>query len=176
MMILATGALAFFETAAEASPLPVIALVATALASNVVLGQASPFNFFDALMQAPILVSDTAMISIALLLSRASQEFFFFFFFVLIMAAKLENLVTLGIGAALIGVASVLMADASAGWAAPVLMRIPFLFAAGLFFGYVVLPERTGKMAPDEPERSRRDQAAVRSQLRTTKLADSLAD
>jgi hypothetical protein len=148
IMILATGALAFFETTAGTSPLPLVVLVGTALLSNVVLGQASPFSFFDALMQAPILVSDTAMISIALLLSRASQEFFFFFFFVLIMAAKLENLVTLGIGAALIGVASFLMADASAGWAAPVLMRIPFLFAAGVFFGYVVLPERTGHMAP----------------------------
>jgi hypothetical protein len=148
MMILATGALAFFETAAEASPVPVIALMAAALASNVLLGQASPFSFFDALMQAPILVSDTAMISIALLLSRASQEFFFFFFFVLIMAAKLENLITLGIGAGLIGFASFLLADPSAGWASPVLMRIPFLFAAGVFFGYVVLPERTGQMSP----------------------------
>ena len=148
LMILSTGALAFFELAAAASPLPVVALIVTALASNVVLGQASPLSFFDALMQAPILVSDTAMISIALLLSRASQEFFFFFFFVLIMAAKLENLVTLGIGAALIGVASLMMADPAAGWAAPVLMRVPFLFAAGVFFGYVVLPERTGQMVP----------------------------
>lgn len=173
VMILATGALAFFETAAAASPVPVIALIVTALASNVVLGQASPFSFFDALMQAPILVSDTAMISIALLLSRASQEFFFFFFFVLIMAAKLENLVTLGIGAALIGVASFMMADPSAGWAAPVLMRIPFLFAAGVFFGYVVLPERTGQMSPMN-KGATGPAFKLRSdpQLRSTKFAD----
>jgi hypothetical protein len=87
------------------------------------------------------------MISLALLLTRASQESFFFFFFVLIMAAKLENLLMLGIGAGAIGFASFLMADASTGWAAPTLMRIPFLFAAGVFFGYVVLPERTGDMS-----------------------------
>lgn len=148
VMILATGALAFFQTTAGASPLPLAALVGTALASNVVLGQASPFSFFDATMQAPILVSDTAMISIALLLGGAGHEFFFFFFFVLIMAAKLENLTMLGIGAALIGLASFLMADPSAGWVSPALMRIPFLFAAGVFFGYVVLPERTGQMTP----------------------------
>lgn len=145
-LILATGALAFMEMAKEASPLPLAVLVITALASNVALSQASPFSFFDAWTQAPVLVSDTAMISMALLLTRATQESFFFFFFVLIMAAKLENLVTLGIGAALIGFASFLMADTTNGWAAPTLMRVPFLFATGVFFGYVVLPERTGEM------------------------------
>jgi hypothetical protein len=40
------------------------------------------------------------------------------------------------------------VADPAAGWAAPTLMRVPFLFAAGVFFGYVVLPERTGEMTP----------------------------
>lgn len=146
-LILATGALAFAETAKDASPVPVCILVAVAIASNVVLSQASAFSFFDAWTQAPVLVSDTAMISIALLLSRASQESFLFFFFVLIMAAKIENLVTLGIGAALIGFASFLMAEPGGpGWASPTLMRVPFMFATGVFFGYVVLPERTGEM------------------------------
>ena len=146
VLILATGAVAFIEQAAQSSPLPVAVVVATALASNIALGQSSPFSFFDAGLQAPVLVSDTAMISVALLLTRASQEFFLFFFFVLIMAAKLENLALLGIGAALIGFASFLMADVSGGWASPTLMRVPFLFASGVFFGYVVLPERTGAM------------------------------
>jgi len=147
VLILATGALALVERTAGASPLPVMVLVLTAVGSNIALGQSPPFSFFDAWMQAPVLVSDTAMISLALLLTRASQESFFFFFFVLIMAAKLENLGVLGIGAALIGFASFLSADASSGWASPTLMRIPFLFATGVFFGYVVLPERTGAMS-----------------------------
>ncbi len=146
VLILATGAVAFLEQAAAASPLPVAGVVLVALASNVALGQSSPFSFFDAWLQAPVLVSDTAMISIALLLTRASQEFFLFFFFVLIMAAKLENLAMLGVGAAAIGFASFLMADPNGGWASPALMRVPFLFATGVFFGYVVLPERTGEM------------------------------
>jgi hypothetical protein len=146
VLILATGAVAFLEQAAVVSPLPVAVIVLLALASNVALGQSSPFSFFDAWLQAPVLVSDTAMISIALLLTRASQEFYLFFFFVLIMAAKLENLAMLGIGAALIGFASFLMADPNGGWASPTLMRVPFLFATGVFFGYVVLPERTGEM------------------------------
>jgi hypothetical protein len=145
-LILFTGALAFIEAAKNNSPLPVAVLVLTAIASNIALGNAPPYSFFDAWTQAPVLVADTAMISIALLLTRASQESFFFFFFVLIMAAKVESLTTLGICAALVGVASFLLADPSTGWVSASLMRIPFMFAAAIFFGYVVLPERTGEM------------------------------
>ena len=145
-LIFSTGALAFIEIAKDSSPLPIAVLIITALASNVALSQAPPFSFFDAWTQAPVLVSDTAMISIALLVTRATQESFFFFFFVLLMAAKVENLVTLGICAAFVGFASFLLADPSGGWASPTLMRIPFMFAAAVFFGYVVLPERTGEM------------------------------
>jgi len=149
ILITATGALAFLETAGNSSLVPLAALVITALGSNLVIGQASPFSFFDASFQAPVLVSDTAMISLCLLLTRASQESFLFFFFVLIMAAKLENLVTLAICAGLIGFASFLIAgDPGQGWMSPALMRIPFLFATAVFFGYVVLPERTGEMTP----------------------------
>ncbi len=147
VLILATGALAFIEMAAAASPLPVAVLVMLALLSNVVLGGAPSFSFFDAALQAPVLVSDTAMIASILLFTRANQEFYFFFFFVLIMAAKVESLGLLGAGAGLIGFASFLIADPSAGWASPTLMRVPFLFATGVFFGYVVLPERTGEMS-----------------------------
>lgn len=145
-LIFATGGLAFSEVAKDSSPLPIAIIILTALASNVALSQASPLCFFDAWTQAPVLVADTALISIALLLTRASQESFFFFFFVLIMAAKVENLATLGICAAAVGLASFLMADPSGGWASPSLMRIPFMFAAAIFFGYIVLPERTGEM------------------------------
>jgi hypothetical protein len=148
VLILATGALAFAETAAQQSPLPVAALVAVALISNLALSSASSFSFFDASVQAPILIADTSMVSVALLLSRADQEFFLFFFFVLIMAAKVENLVLLAVGAALIGLASFLISSPGPDWATPSLLRIPFLFASGIFFGYVVLPERTGEMTP----------------------------
>jgi hypothetical protein len=145
-LILTTGLLAYVEISKSGSVGGVALLVAVALASNVVLSQAPPFSFFDAWMQAPVLVADTAMISIALLLSRASQESFFFFFFVLIMAAKVENLVLLGIGAGLIGFTSFLLGNPDAAWISPALMRVPFMLAAGVFFGYVVLPERTGQM------------------------------
>ncbi len=147
-LILATGALAFLELGQDVSPLPTAVLLLVAIASNLVLSTAPPFSFFDARTQAPVLVGDTAMIAFALLLTRASQESFLFFFFVLIMAAKIENFLLLGVAGALIGVASFLVADTGGGMISPSLMRIPFLFATAIFFGYVVLPERTGEMVP----------------------------
>ena len=129
--------------------MPIAILIGLAILSNIYLGSISPFSFFDANMQAPILVIDTALVSAVLLISRASQEFFLFFFFILIMAAKIENLVLLGVAAALIGFASLLFTDleAAGGLMSPLLMRVPFLESTALFYGYVVLPERTGQMS-----------------------------
>lgn len=147
MLIGVTGAVGFLETA-QGSPMPIAILVGLAMFSNLYLGTVPPFSFFDATMQAPILVTDTAMVSAVLLVSRASQEFFLFFFFMLIMAAKIENLIALAAGAALIGFTSLLFTDTSNGILSPLLMRVPFLLATALFYGYVVLPERTGQMTP----------------------------
>ena len=108
VLILSTGAVAVSEVGKQAPHWPIALLIVLALSSNLVLGQVEPFGFFDPWLQAPLIVSDTSMISMALLLSRASQESFLFFFFVLIMAAKLENLATLGICAGIIGFASFL--------------------------------------------------------------------
>ncbi len=146
-LILVTGTVGFLE-GGQGSLGSMALLVALALFSNLYLSTISPFSFFDANMQAPILVTDTAMVSAVLLLSRASQEFFLFFFFVLIMAAKIENLVALAAGAALIGLTSLLFVDMGSGLLSPLLMRVPFLLASALFYGYVVLPEHTGQMSP----------------------------
>lgn len=146
VLILVTGALGLVQSSGSSAP--ILLLVALALLSNLYLGTVSPFSFFDATMQAPILVTDTAMVSAVLLVSRASQEFFLFFFFAMIMAAKIENLVILAVSAGLIGLISLFAGDASAGLISPILMRVPFLLATALFYGYVVLPERSGQMKP----------------------------
>ncbi len=145
-VVLVTGAVGFLE-AGEGSPVPIAVLIGLAILSNIYLGSISPFSFFDANMQAPILVIDTAMVSAILLIARASQEFFLFFFFILIMAAKIENLVLLGVGALVIGFASLLFTNLDDGIMSPLLMRVPFLESTALFYGYVVLPERTGHMS-----------------------------
>ena len=93
-LILVTGAVGLLETR-RARRSRSRSWSALAIFSNLFLGTVPPFSFFDATMQAPILVTDTAMVSAVLLLARASQEFFLFFFFILIMAAKIENLIAL---------------------------------------------------------------------------------
>ena len=169
-VILATGSLVIAEIAKEASFLPGALLVAIAIASNLVLGRVEPFGFFDPWLQAPVIVSDTALISMSLLLSRAGQELFLFFFFILIMAAKLESLVTLGICAAAIGFTSFLLGTDQAGWASPTLMRVPFTFATALFFGYVVLPERSGQMYTFHLPGSQAGQRPARKNASSTAL------
>jgi hypothetical protein len=171
VLILVTGALGMLQS--SGSPAPILLLVALALLSNLYLGTISPFSFFDALMQAPILVTDTAMVSAVLLVSRASQEFFLFFFFAMIMAAKIENLTILAVCAGLIGVISLFAGDVNAGLMSPLLMRVPFLLATALFYGYVVLPERSGQMKPisfktaDGARGTRPGQVVARSHARS---------
>lgn len=144
-LIFISGALGFIETR-DVSPWPLSIVIGAAVASNLYLGTLSPFLFFDATMQAIILVADTALVSCILLLSRASQEFFFFFFFAMIMAAKIENLALLALAALPISLLTLFLPGSSEGFLSPALMRIPFLLATALFYGYVVLPERTGEM------------------------------
>lgn len=168
-LILVTGALGVLQS--TGSPAPILLLVALALVSNLYLGSVSPFSFFDATMQAPILVTDTAMVSAVLLVSRASQEFFLFFFFALLMAAKIENMIILAVSAGFIGVISLFAGDIDAGLMSPMLMRVPFLLATALFYGYVVLPERNGQMKPIDfkataPRGQRQPQVVARSQAR----------
>ena len=66
LLILVTGALGYLETMQDGSPMPITALMTLAIFSNLYLGTVSPFSFFDATMQAPVLVSDTAMVSAVL--------------------------------------------------------------------------------------------------------------
>src|SRR5262245_6292121 len=123
-LILVTGVVGYLQGAHQGSPMPITIVMAIAAVSTLSLDTISAFSFFDATMQAPILIPDTAMVSAVLMISRANQEFFLFFFFVLIMAAKIENLTVLGVTAALIGVASLLFTDLKDGWLSPILMRV----------------------------------------------------
>ena len=147
ILILTTGALVFVESHGNVSPVMVAFLLFAALASNVVLGSLPSHSFFDPSLQAALLVGDTAMVSIMILFTRAGSEFFFFFFFVLLMAAKIDNLITLGLAGAVVGALSLFLTNPS-GMLSPALMRVPFFFAAALFFGYVALPERAGDIRP----------------------------
>lgn len=147
VLIFLTGLTALSQNA-EGSEALIYAAVGAALFSNVYMGTLNAFAFFDARTQAPILVSDTAMISAVLLISGAGQEFFLFFFFALLMAAYIENFTALAAAAVGLALVSLLFGGSGEGWWSPALVRTPFFLATALFYGYVVLPERTGQMQP----------------------------
>ena len=148
-LILITGLLGYLETRGQFQ-IPLFVLLAAALLSNGYLLTLSPFTFFDVAMQSTILISDTALISCVLLLSRASQEFFLFFFFALLMVAYIENPVLLLVTAGLVGVLTLFLPDVEGGVYSPAFLRIPFLLATTIFYAYIVLPERAGQKMPTQ--------------------------
>ncbi|MBI3782158.1 MAG: hypothetical protein HY270_02035 [Deltaproteobacteria bacterium] len=142
ILILAASALVIVEGRGLASLLLITVLTLGALASNVVLSRLPARRFFDPSLQSVLLVGDAAMLSVMILFTHASGEFFLLFFVVLAMAAKIDNLAMLAMGGATVGLASIFLPGS--GDFLPALMRVPFFFAASLFFGYVVVPERAG--------------------------------
>lgn len=140
ILILSTGAMVFLEYRSGGSLWLIAFMVLVALASNVLLGSLPPRRFFEPSVQAPLLVGDTAMVSIMILFTRNGGELFLFFIFVLLMAAKINNLAALSLAGALVGLASMFLTGTAEVFSA--LMRVPFFFATALFFGYVALPER----------------------------------
>jgi signal transduction histidine kinase len=141
-------------------------LVAVALASNVFIGRLP-----DSLMQSMrftsgVILYDTLWITLALLSSgRFSSEFFFLYFFVLLLAAIGESLRLIVLGAC-VTCAAYLVGSSAMGvsWASltsPSLIRIPFLFSAAIFYGYMVERTRREGRRADEAE-------ALAEQLRRT--------
>jgi hypothetical protein len=148
-LILITGLLGYLETRGEFQ-MPLFVLLLLAFLSNAYLLTLSPFTFFDVAMQSTILISDTALISCVLLLSRASQEFFLFFFFALLMVAYIENTVLLLGTAGLVALLTLFLPDVQVqgGFFSTAFLRIPFLLATTIFYAYIVLPERAGQQMP----------------------------
>jgi signal transduction histidine kinase len=123
-----------------------VLLIAAALASNVVIAQLPAHIANSMPFGVGIVVGDTLWITAALLSSgRFNAEFFYLYFFVLLLAAIGENLRLIAVGAVAVCVAYIYVLMASGGtwslWDSPSLIRIPFLFTAAAFYGYLV--ERT---------------------------------
>ena len=116
------------------------------------------------------MVGDTVWITALLLQSgRFNAEFFYLYFFVLLLAAIGENLRLIAIGAVadLRGV-HLSCSTATGGtwslWNSPSLIRIPFLFTAAAFYGYLVERTRSERWRAEATESERqRAEAALSS-------------
>ena len=123
-----------------------LALIALALASNVMVGTL-PQAVTDSMRFAvAVIVFDTTWVTAALMSSgRFNADFFMLYFFLLLLAAIGENLRLIAIGACVV-CAAYLFGHSTTGngwtsWTSPSLIRIPFLFTTAVFYGYMV--ERT---------------------------------
>ena len=143
---------------AEFSNLPIgfILLIIITLVSNVLIMR-FPARITDSTaFTGGMMVGDTVWITAALLYTgRFSPEFFFLYFFVLLLAAIGENLRLIVIGAIAACTAYLYVLITASGpepfWTSPSLIRIPFLFTAAAFYGYLV-------------DRVRREQQRAREQ------------
>jgi signal transduction histidine kinase len=157
-LIVATAYLLLVEENFTIPPLLSILLVVLALASNVVIASL-PLRYTNSPYFGPaIIVSDTLWITIALLVSgRFTAEFFFLYFFILLLAAIGENLWLIAVAAVAVCCAYLYVLAAMGGvwslWNSPSLIRIPFLFTAAAFYGYLVDRTRVERHRAQEADR-----------------------
>jgi len=157
-LILATTYLLLVEDGFRLPPVGVSLLLAGALASNVVLtmvhARVARSPYFDAC----IILVDTVWITAALLQSgKFNADFFYLYFFVVLLAAIGENLALIAVGALVVCVAYMYLLSVTGRdwsfWQSPTLIRIPFLFTAAAFYGYLVDEARRQRRKADEADR-----------------------
>ncbi|MFQ5847933.1 MAG: PAS domain S-box protein, partial [Candidatus Methylomirabilales bacterium] len=124
-------------------PTSLILLIAAALASNVVITRLPARITDSTAFTASMILADTLWITAALLYSgHFRANFFYVYFFVLLLAAIGENLTLIAVGAVVASGAYVYILSKTTTtlpvWNSPSLIRIPFLFAAAAFYGYLV--------------------------------------
>ncbi|MFQ5859625.1 MAG: PAS domain S-box protein, partial [Anaerolineae bacterium] len=147
-------------------PVGLVLLVLAALMSNVVMTYL-PARITDSMaFNVGIIVGDTLWITAALHYSGLfGAEFFYLYFFVLLLAAIGENLGLIALGAVVVCTVYVFMLSAGGGstslWSSRLLIRIPFLFTAAAFYGYLV-------------DRVRRERQRVREEARI--YAETIVD
>jgi signal transduction histidine kinase len=145
MLIAATAYLIAVEGEFTAPPVAVVLAIIAAFSSNVVAAQLPARIVNSTWFNASVIVGDTIWISACLLATgRFSADLLYVYFFVVLLAAIGENLALIAVGAVVVCGAYVVVL--SAAGVSPSIIRIPFLFTAAAFYGYLV-------------DRTRREQA-----------------
>ncbi len=163
-LIIAIAYLLLAEQDFTAPDLGLILLLVAALISNVVIMRL-PAGIIDSTkFTAGMMLGDTVWITATLLYAgQFNAEFFLLYFFVLLLAAIGENLRLIAVGAVVACGAYIYVLATTAGpepfWSSPSLLRIPFIFTAAAFYGYLV-------------DRVRREQQRARQEAHTVSLLE----
>jgi PAS domain S-box-containing protein len=157
-LIIATGYLLVAQRGPASIPMTLVVLLGVVLASNVAALRLPQRWLESPRFTGTVIVGDTVWITAALVVSgNFTAEFFYLYFFVLFLAGIGENLRLITLGVVVVCSAYVVLVIATSGPAAVLttqaLIRIPFLFAVAIFYGYLV-------------DRLRREQRTVREEAR----------
>ncbi len=182
-LIVATAYLLLAEEQFASPPIGSVLLIAAALASNVIIALLPPRITNATWFDVTVILGDTVWITGALLQSgRFTADFFYLYFFILLLAAIGENLGLIAVGAVVVCIAYLYVLQATGGswslWTSPSLIRIPFLFTAAAFYGYLVDRTRRERHRADvgESERRRAEEALRQSEKRFRELFENAND
>jgi signal transduction histidine kinase len=174
-LIAATAYLILVEDGFAVPPVWVCAAIAMALVSNVLASQL-PEKILDSRYFATgMILADTTWITAALVSSgRFDVDFFFLYFFVLLLAAMGESLGLIAVAAVAVCLAYVYVLSSSGQawsmWNSPSIIRLPFLFTAAAFYGYMIdrtrRVERQAAVAKEQAQLRGEALAAVARQVR----------
>ncbi|MBI2963098.1 MAG: HAMP domain-containing histidine kinase [Deltaproteobacteria bacterium] len=162
-LIIATAYLVLFHRPISETP-PLVALfVAVYLASNVAAGFLLRRIQATRLLLIGVVLFDTVAVSVALLLTqKVTSDFFLLYFVVMLIGTLTENLASVLIAALLISLVNLYTVGHFLGMDELLrsghLVRIPFLFVVGLFFGHLVQRARKAELAAREALAERRAQ------------------
>ena len=178
-LIAATAYLLMVEDQFALPAVGIVVVIALALASNVIIAQLPQRVTQHTSFGIALVLGDTIWITALLLESgRFNAEFFYLYFFVLLLAAIGENLRLIAIGAVAICGAYLYGLAATGGswslWKSPSLIRIPFLFTAAAFYGFLVERTRSERWRAEATE-TERQRTEDELSVRTTELRDEAA-
>jgi signal transduction histidine kinase/DNA-binding response OmpR family regulator len=142
-LIIAVAYLLLAEAEFSNLSIGLLLVIPAALLSNIVVMRLPEHITATTAFTGGMIAVDTVWITAALLYSgRFSAEFFYVYFFVLLLTAIGENLLLIAIGAIVVSTAYFYVLSnantAMSVWSSPSLIRIPFLFTAATFYGYLV--------------------------------------
>lgn len=169
VLIVAVSYLVVSQHDTSGVSMPAAMLVATALASNVLLGRLRPSGLGSPRITGVIVIADTIWLSLSLaLIGHLGTEFFFLYFFVLFFAALADNLVLMllgvvGASAAYLWVLARL--HPGAVWTQAHLLQITFLFSAALFYGALVKRSRHRRHEAEVMEAADRERTQLLATL-----------
>lgn len=168
VVIIATSYLLLFASGGRSAGVAIPALVLFFLVTNVVAGLLPAEAFERQSLQALFVALDTVVISAGMMLSgQNTTDLFLMYFSVLFLAALGEDLAMIAGGSALVVFLYLLVllkTRPERDLLTPaVLLRVPFLFGIGIFYGYLV------ELA--KKERRRAETALEHERFRTDFLA-----